>query len=133
MKLATTALLLTAAALAGPALRAETRVSIGVHFGAPSYRPVPPVVVAPVPPPVVVYAPTSNGPCAPAHGYWKEIVTKTWVPERWVVSRDRWGRHVRTCVPGYYTYHTDRVWVDSRHSPHHPGHFGGPSYGRWGR
>ncbi len=133
MKLATTALLLTAAALAGPALRAETRVIIGVNFGTPSYRPVPPVVVHSAPPPVVVFAPPPTETCAPNHGYWREIITKTWVPERWVVSRDRWGRHVRTCEPGHYAYRTDRVWVDSRHTPHHPSRFGSPSPGRWGR
>lgn len=47
-------------------------------------------------------------------GYWKEITVKTWVPERWVVSCDRRGREIRTLTPGYFTYRTDRVWVDGR-------------------
>jgi hypothetical protein len=69
------------------------------------------VVVAPPPayysaPAPVVYA--------PARGYWKEVTVKSWVPERWVMSRDRWGRSVRVCEPGHYTYRTDRVWVDGR-------------------
>ncbi len=112
------ALLATAAALAATSARADTRVSIGVNLGGPAYRPAPPAVVyAPAPvavhPPAVVYAP------APSRGYWKEISVKTWVPERWVSSRDRWGRPVRVCEPGHFTYHTDRVWVDGR-SDHGP-------------
>jgi hypothetical protein len=60
-------------------------------------------------------------------------VVKTWVPERWVVSRDRWGRPVRHCEPGYFTYRTERVWVEGRDHcrPTEPA----PAYahGRWGR
>jgi hypothetical protein len=106
MKRIAIALLVSAAALAATTARADTRVSINI--GAPVYRPAPPAVVyAPAPPPVVAYVPAPRG-------YWKEIVVKTWVPERWVSSRDRWGRHVRVCEPGYYAYRTDRVWVDGR-------------------
>jgi hypothetical protein len=123
MKRIAIALLASAAALAATSARADTRVSIGVNVGAPVYTARPPVVaytppvVAYAPPPTVVYAPT------PSRGYWKEVVVKTWVPERWVTSRDRWGRHVKVCEPGYFTYRTDRVWVDT-HSDrgHHYGH-----------
>lgn len=112
MKRIAIALLATAAALAANSARAETRVHLGVNIGvpAPSYRPAPTVVYAPAPAPTVVYAP------APApRGYWKEVTVKTWVPERWVMSRDYRGRPVRVCEPGHYAFHTDRVWVDSRH------------------
>ena len=49
-------------------------------------------------------------------GYWKEITVKTWVPERWIVTYDRRGREIRSCSPGYFTYRTDRVWVDTGRS-----------------
>jgi hypothetical protein len=49
-------------------------------------------------------------------GYWKEITVKTWVPARWVVSRDRRGREFRTMEKGYFTYRTDRVWVSNDHN-----------------
>src|SRR3954468_2774635 len=107
MKHLTFALLATAAALTVNSARADTRVSVGVNLGGPAYRPAPPAVVyAPAPPPAVVYAPAPRG-------YWKDVTVKTWVPERWVSSRDRWGRPVRVCEPGYFTYRTDRVWVDT--------------------
>ena len=102
------ALLASAAALASAA-HADTRFSIGINVGGPVHPHLaPPAVVAcpPTPPPTIVYA--------PARGYWKEVVVKTWVPERWVSSRDRFGRLVRICEPGYHTYRTERVWVDGR-------------------
>ncbi len=101
--------LIASAATFATAAHADTRFSIGIHVGshAPTHYAPPAVVVCPpAPPPTVVYA--------PARGYWKEITVKTWVPERWVSSRDRFGRLVRVCEPGYYTYRTDRVWVDGR-------------------
>jgi hypothetical protein len=121
MKRFAIALLVTAAALAANSARADTRVSIGVNMGGPSYGPAVPVYA---PPPAVVYAP------APARGYWKDVSVKTWVPERWVSSRDRWGRPVRVVEPGYYTYRTERVWVDSS-DRNYRGHDnrGGYSYG----
>ncbi len=106
------ALLVSAAALAANSAGADTRVSIGINVGRPVHHPAPPVVVY-APPPAVVYAP------APSRGYWKDVAVKSWVPERWVASHDRWGRHVRVCEPGYYTYRTERVWVDGR-SDHAP-------------
>lgn len=129
MKRIAIALLATTAALAASSARADTRVSIGVNVGAPVYRhPAPTVVVAP--PPVVAYTPAPVIVAAPSRGYWKEVVVKTWVPERWVSSHDRWGRHVRVCEPGYYAYRTDRVWVDGRHDHgHHYGHDRGNHYG----
>ncbi|MSU48324.1 MAG: hypothetical protein EXS37_04400 [Opitutus sp.] len=125
MKPITLALLATAAALAVNSARADTRVSIGFNVGGPACRPETPVVVY-TPPPTVVYAPAPTVVYAPApvHGYWKEIVVKTWVPERWLSSHDRWGRPVRVCEPGYFAFRTDRVWVD-RHSDYgyrHDGH-----------
>src|SRR5690349_16355710 len=106
MKRIALALLATAAVgLAANSARADTRFSIGVNSGSPAYGPPPAVAYTP---PTVVYAP------ARSHGYWKDVSVKTWVPERWVTSRDRWGRPVRVCEPGYYTYRTDRVWVDGR-------------------
>lgn len=110
MKRIAFALFATAAALAATSARADTRVSIGVNVGVPRYSP---PVVAYAPPPTVVYAPPPAVVVAP-RGYWKEIVVKTWVPERWVVRSNRWGRPERFCEPGYYTYRTDRVWVEGR-------------------
>lgn len=112
MKSLTIAFLVTAAALAANSARADTRVSIGVNVGAPVYRPAPPAVVY-APAPEVVYAPPAVV-VAPPRGYWKEVQVKTWVPERWVVRQNRWGRSERYCEPGYFTYRTDRVWVDGR-------------------
>jgi len=103
MKRIALALLVTAAALVANSARADTRVSIGVNLGAPAYRPAPPVAY--VPAPVVVVAP---------RGYWKDVQVQTWVPERWVVRTNRWGRSERYCEPGYYAYRTERVWVDGR-------------------
>ncbi len=104
MKTITIALLATAAALAASSARADSRVSLGINVGIPLYRPAPPVVYAPAP--TVVYAPVAP------RGHWEEVRVKTWMPERVVFSRDRWGRSVRVCEPGYFTYRTDRVWVD---------------------
>lgn len=132
MKHYTIALLTAAAALAANSLRAETRFSFGVHLGVPAHRPVAPIVVhapapmfVPAPPPPVIYAPT--------HGYWNEVVVKTWVPERWVFTRDRWGRSVRVCEPGYFTHRTDRVWVESRRGGYPTGRPGNYAHGHWGR
>lgn len=106
--------LLATAALAATSARADTRFSVGFGVGAPACRPEMPVVVT-NPPPAVIYAP------APVGGYWKEVLVKTWVPERWVVSRDRWGRSVRILEPGYTTFRTERVWVDRHTGPRFPG------------
>jgi hypothetical protein len=115
MKRIALALLATAAVgLGANAARADTRFSVGVNYGSPVYAP-PAVVYAP---PAVVYAP------ARAHGYFKDVTVKTWVPERWVNSRDRWGRPVRVCEPGYFTYRTDRVWVDGRSERDHDNRYG---------
>ena len=113
MKRIAIALLSTAAALAANSALADTRVSVGIDLGGPSYRPAPPTVVY-APPPTVVYAPAPAVVVAPPSGYWREVPVKTWVPERWVVRTNRWGRSERYCEPGYYTYTTQRVWVDSR-------------------
>jgi hypothetical protein len=73
------------------------------------------------PAPVVMVAPNYCAPMAPViiehrreepRGYWREIVVKTWVPARWVVSYVAHGRELRRYEPGYFAYNTDRVWVD---------------------
>lgn len=128
MKRITFALLATAAAaLVVNSARADTRVSIGVNLGGPSYRPAPPAVVY-APAPTVVYAPPPAVVVAPSRGYWRDVSVKTWVPERWVVRHNRWGRAERYCEPGYFTYTTNRVWVDGR-SDHGRGHSYGYGYG----
>ena len=124
MKRIAIALFATAAALAATSARADTRVSLGVNLGGPSYRSGSPVV-AYAPPPTVVYA--------PSRGYWKEIQVKTWVPERWVVRYDRRGRPERYCEPGYYTYRTDRVWVDGRSDRDGRGYSYDNNRGGWNR
>lgn len=120
----TLALLATTAALATASARADTRISFGINLGLPVYRSVPAEVVC-APAPTVVYAPVAP------RGYWEEVVVKTWVPERWVSTRDRWGRSVRVCEPGYYTYRTDRVWVAyDNHGRHGHAPALGYGYGR---
>jgi hypothetical protein len=125
-----------AAGLAGFAAnaKADTRTRINVSFGinpSPVYTtPAPVYVPAPVvgnynysTPNTVVVAPTNYGAnygynYTPARGHWENVTTKVWVPERWVVSRNHWGRPVRVLEPGYFTYRTDRVWVDHNHFDH---------------
>ncbi len=104
MKTIALALIISAAAVATSSARADTRVSFGLNVTLPTYRAQPPVV-AYAPPPTVVYAPVAP------RGYWQEVAVKTWVPERIVFVRNRWGRTERVCEPGYFTYRTDRVWV----------------------
>src|SRR5688572_15455414 len=135
----TLAVVVSAAALAAAgSARADTRVRIGVNIGAPAYHHPAPVIVS-APAPAVVYAPAptvvyARPPAvvvAPPRGYWKEVQVKTWVPERWVVRTSRWGRTERYCEPGYYTYRTDRVWVET--SPRHgSGHAYGYNHDRAG-
>ncbi|HUR56541.1 MAG TPA: hypothetical protein VM029_02450 [Opitutaceae bacterium] len=121
MKHIAIALVIGAAALAANSARADSRVSIGINVGTPVYRSAPIYTPAPVyaPAPAVVYAP-APAVVVPArsHGYWKEVQVKTWVPERWVLRTSRWGRTERVCEPGYFAYHTDRVWVDGRDNRH---------------
>ncbi|WP_414660411.1 hypothetical protein [Horticoccus sp. 23ND18S-11] len=128
MKRITLAVLVTAAALGASSARADTRVSIGVNLGVPAYRPAPPTVVY-APAPVVNYAPPTVV-VAPSRSYWKDVEVRTWVPERWVVRHNRWGRPERYCEPGYYALRTERVWVDGRdaRSPYRDGR-GAYSYG----
>jgi hypothetical protein len=132
MKRIAIALLATVGLAAAHSARADTSVRIGVNIGAPVYRHAPaPVVVAP--PPAVVYAPRAPVVVVPARGYWKDVQVKTWVPERWVVRHNRWGRAERYCEPGYYTYATQRVWVDSHdHRGHGPDHRGYGHDNRYG-
>jgi len=126
MKSLAIALVVSAAALAVSSARADSRVRIGVNIGTPVYHHPAPVIVsahAPTvvyaPPPTVMYAPPPAIVVAAPRGYWKEVQVKTWVPERWVVRHNRWGRAERYCEPGHFTYHTDRGWVETR-----------PEYGR---
>ena len=143
MKRLAIALVVSAAALAASSARADSRVRIGVSIGSPVYHHPAPVIVS-APPPTVVYAPPPAVMYAPPpavvvtapRGYWKEVQVKTWVPERWVVRTNRWGRAERYCEPGYFTYRTDRVWVESRadyshgYSYGHDHHRHGYSYSR---
>jgi len=122
MKTKIITLALAAAGLAGLASTANADTRVNVSFGviahpAPVYAPAPVYVPAPV-----VTAPVGYGydndygyRHAPARGHWENVTTKVWVPERWIASRDRWGRPVRILEKGYFTYRTDRVWVDHSH------------------
>jgi hypothetical protein len=104
------ALLAGATVLAANSAFAHTSVNFGVQVGAPAYIPAPPpaVVYAPAPeycpPPVVHYV--------PSRGHWESVMVKTWVPARWVATRDNCGRSVRVYERGYFTYRNERVWVD---------------------
>jgi hypothetical protein len=95
---------------------AGTDFRINLNLGLPR----PPVLIVPSHTPVIVTHEYRSAP----RGYWKEIVVKTWVPARWVVTHGRHGRDIRTMEPGYFSYRTDRVWVDGR------GDFGRGDYGR---
>ena len=124
MKTIALALLVSAAAVAASSARADTRVSFGLNVSLPSYRALPPVVSY-APPPTIVYAP------AAPRGYWSEVVVKTWVPERIVVSHNRWGRPERRILsPGYFTYRTDRVWVEADHRAHRGYGYNGHDHNR---
>jgi hypothetical protein len=129
----TLALAVTAAALAVPVARADTRIGFGVRIGSPIHRPAPPVVVYAPRAPTVVYAPPPVLVYSPNRGYWTDVTVKSWVPERWIVSRDRWGRSIRHCEPGYFTYRTERVWVDGRDVRHPATRPGIMAYGHRGR
>ena len=118
-------LLVAGAALAVSSARADTRVRVNV--GAAGYRTAPPAVIV-APPPAVVYAPAPAVVVVPSRGYWKEVQVKTWVPERWVVRHNRWGRPERYCEPGYFTYTTQQMWVEDR-DRHDDSRRHGPSYG----
>ncbi len=123
-KLITLALAAGLAGLASTA-KADTRISVNLGvaarpvYTAPAYVPAPVVVADNYCPPTttVVTAPVSYGygyNYAPVRGHWEDVTRKVWVPERWVTSRDRWGRPVRVLERGYFTFRTERVWVDGR-------------------
>lgn len=62
-------------------------------------------------------------------GYWKDVSVRTWVPGRWIIECDRYGREYRRRVPGHFVYRTDRVWVS--HDRHDRGRY--DRYDRYGR
>ena len=101
------------AAVSGLAGTANTAsAGVDVHLRAilverPAAVVVAPAYCAPAVPVVVEY----RRPEEP-RGYWREVVVKTWVPARWVVSHNYFGRAHRRLEPGYFAYRTDRVWVD---------------------
>jgi hypothetical protein len=90
--------------------KAGTDLRINLNLGLPR----PPVVVVAGPSHSVPAYGYSRPDYREPRGYWKEVTVKTWVPASWVVSCDRRGREIRTMTPGYFTYRTDRVWVDGR-------------------
>jgi hypothetical protein len=118
-KIALTALF---AAVGGFASSASAHTDVHVGFGfatpVPVYYAPAPVVYAPAPaycpPAPVYYAPAAPVVVARPEGYWNTVVVKTWVPEQWIVNRDRFGHPVRVLQPGYFSYRNDRVWVAHR-------------------
>ena len=109
------ALTVALAAFGSTAARADhssVNVGFGMSFASPA------VVAAPAPaycpPAATVVAPVSNFRYVPAPGHWEDVTVKTWIPGRWVTSRDRWGRPVRFFEEGRFAFRTERVWVDSR-------------------
>lgn len=126
MKTKIIATLALAAAATGLVSTAKASDRFSVSFGVtsgPIYTAAPAPVYVPAPvadncPPTttVVAAPAynysvgySNG---HSRGHWENVTRKVWVPERWVTSRDRFGRPVRVLERGYFTYRNERVWVD---------------------
>ncbi len=95
--------LFAAAGLAATAARADHltvngSVQFGPNQGPGYYRPAPPA-------PPTYYAP---------RGYWTEVAVNVWVPGRWVVGHDRWGRRVNVWEPAHTERRMQRVWVDAR-------------------
>ena len=98
-----------ASGLAGFAHTATAGTDIYVNLGFNS-RAVPvmvaPAYCAPAAPVVVEYRREAP------RGYWRDVVVRTWVPARWVVSYVETGREVRRLQPGYFACNTNHVWVD---------------------
>jgi hypothetical protein len=117
-KTITLALVAAFAGFAATAKADHTRVNVGIGFdyGPPAAAPVY------VPAPVVVPRAEFRYNDRHDRGHWETVTTKVWVPARWVSSRDRWGRPVRVLENGFYTFRTDRVWVD--HGNHRYGYRG---------
>ncbi|HVS50922.1 MAG TPA: hypothetical protein VHD62_01110 [Opitutaceae bacterium] len=117
MKPIALALVVTLAGLGATAARADyshVSVDFGIaarpNYTAPAYYPPGTTIIAPAP--RYDYAPVAGG-------HWENVSVKTWVPGRWVVTRDRWGRSYRSFENGYYAFRTERVWVDGRHERDH--------------
>jgi hypothetical protein len=129
MKTKIITLALSAASLGLVSTAKADNTRINVSFGV-NTRPVytaPAPVYVPAPVTTVVTAPaygysnygSSNHGYSPARGgHWETVTNKVWVPERWVASRDRFGRPVRILERGFFTYRTERVWVENRHRGH---------------
>lgn len=113
----TLALVTTAALLTANSARADTRIGVEFNVARPPF--------CHTDCPTVIYAP----PTAP--GYWKDVAVKTLVPARWVVSHDRCGHPIRIFEPGYYTYVTNRVWVELPPGNRHHGY--AAERGGWNR
>jgi hypothetical protein len=113
MKTTTIALAALLAGFAASAARAGSQVYVGVNTG-PLYRPEAPVYRTTAPAVIVQGAIPYYAAPAP-RGYWKDVTVKTWIPERWSMGRNQWGRPVRVFEPGHFAYATNRVWVDGRH------------------
>ena len=107
--------------------KAGTDVHVNLNLGLP--RGV--VVVAPHRDytPGYGYGVQENCPPPAPRGYWREVVVKTWVPARWIVTHDRRGREFRTLQEGYFAYRTDREWI--AYAPTHDRDRG--RYGYYGR
>lgn len=63
-----------------------------------------------------------------AHGYWKSVSVRVWVPGCWVSERSHHGRSYRRYREGHYEYRNERVWVSSGHRDG-PGRDIGSGYG----
>ena len=91
-------------------MSASARAGTDIHIGINLNAGLAPLVVAPG-----YYRPVAPIVVERRHeepsGYWKDVIVKKWVPERWVVSYGYRGRAERKFVPGYFTYDTERVWV----------------------
>jgi hypothetical protein len=72
----------------------------------------PPPACEPAPSVVIVERPRHYAPPAPT-GYWKTVQARVYTPERQIITTDRFGHRTRVCQPGFYSYETRRVWVDT--------------------
>lgn len=57
--------------------------------------------------PAPIYAPMRRG-------YWREVSVPVWIPGRWIVVPDTWGRHIRTWEAAHREYRKERVWVEAK-------------------
>ena len=110
MKATTLALAAALTGFAATAAHAESRLYVGIGVNAaPVYRTAEPAYCPPAP----VYAAPAPVYVAP-RGHWEDVTTKSWIPARWIETRNYWGHRERVLEPAHFAFTTNRVWVEDR-------------------